>query len=852
MLFIPENLKVNYTKEKYAIANTPTPIFSWGAKSDKNNSYQSEYRIKVIFNNSILWDSGFVANSEQRAVYNGSPLPSGAIISWELQIKDDKGRKSNTAKSYFKTACFDGLSGSWIESPLEKEYEVQYFRKSFKLDKKPFRAVLYYCGLGLSKAYINGKETDNFFLSPSHTNYAKESFYVTVPINTSMLNTDENIIEINVASGWRKNLGPYLDNMSSDRKIEFIGNMCLWAQLVIYDENGEKQVIATDESWQCTNGAITSSHLFNGETYDETFCPSEPQNAILSDFSPLKLSPQYIEPVCAKRELKPQNDYFTNGKHMYDFGENLTGVIKLKVRGSCKDVKFILRHAEEVSFDGDLFCDTLRSARATDTYICRDGYCDFIYIPQFTYHGFRYLSLEIQGDFDGYTDISAISFYTDIDTDGFFKCGNQTINEFYRTALRTERCNLHSIASDCPQRDERMAWMNDATVRFMSMPYHFSSVRLFEKICSDIANEQDDKGRLTCTAPFVYGERPADPVCSAYLIAALENYKLSGDTSVIKKHYDNFRAWNEHLKSCAPDGIVNYSYYGDWAGPEDCCYSTATIGNSDVEKTEEYDTGAANSLYIPGEMMSTAIYYMNLVIMCEFSKLINADDESEYLKEAERIQNAFLKRWFNQDSATVYNGSQGVQAVALYVGLIPEQYRKKAAEVMADAVINDGYRLKTGNLVTPMLFEMLSDYGYSDIAWRLISSSEYPSFGYMLANGATTMWERFELKKECGMNSHCHPMYGASTKYLYRSLAGFRVEVPDKEYELKPAIPSELLYFEMRIPLLCNSIYVKYEKRYDTENFCIDVPFGMKVTLNYNNKKYSLTSGFHSINTQEM
>ena len=147
---------------------------------------------------------------------------------------------------------------------------------------------------------------------------------------------------------------------------------------------------------------------------------------------------------------------------------------------------------------------------------------------------------------------------------------------------------------------------------------------------------------------------------------------------------------------------------------------------------------------------------------------------------------------------------------------------------------------------------MLSEYGYSDIAWKLITSSDYPSFGYMFANGATTMWERFELKKECGMNSHCHPMYGASTKYLYHSLAGFKAVIPNKEYKINPSIPKDLLYFEMRIPLLCDSVYIKYENRYNTENFCIDVPFGMKITLDYNNKKYILDSGFHSIDTQEM
>ena len=285
-----------------------------------------------------------------------------------------------------------------------------------------------------------------------------------------------------------------------------------------------------------------------------------------------------------------------------------------------------------------MFTDVLRSAKATDEYILKDGECDAEFIPQFTYHGFRYASLEILGEFCGTVSVSAISLYTDVDTDGFFKCGDQTVNEIYKSVLRTERSNIHSIATDCPQRDERLAWMNDATVRFMAMPYNFNIARLFEKIANDIENEQDELGRLTCTAPFVFGERPADPVCSAYLIAAYEHYNYTGDTRVIKKHYKSIKAWNDFLKSRAKDGIVDYSYYGDWAGPADCCYATETIGNSDVIKPEDYDPGAANSLFVPGEMISTAVYYMNLGLLKLFSKLIGAGDEEIFEAEAKRVQ----------------------------------------------------------------------------------------------------------------------------------------------------------------------------------------------------------------------
>ena len=840
-MFKPINLKVNYTKPEYAVSDNQKPVFSWGVFGKE----QTAYRITVSFADNILWDSGFVKSEQTSCEYSGLPLPSGAVVNWELQLFDKDGNVSKAAKSYFKTACFDKLYGKWIESPYEKDFEVQYFTKDFNITQKPERAVLYHCGIGLSKAYINGNETDNYRFQPLHTNYAKECFYVTTPLDVDNFSIGENKLQITVAGGWRTNYGHYLDNMSSIRQIEFMGKKCLWAMLVLYYENDEKETITTDTDWNVTTGNIVSSHLFDGEVYDKNAIIPPEKSAIISEFKPLKLSAQYLEPVCVKRELKPQTSYIVNGKTIYDFGENFAGVVRLRAKGICQNTKFILCHSEEVSEKGELFCDTLRSAKAEDMYIAKDGECDIDFAPQFTYHGFRYASLEIKGEFDGEIEITALNFYTDIDTDGFFKCGNQVVTEYYNTAVRTERANLHTLATDCPQRDERMAWMNDATVRFMSMPYHFNCARLFEKIAGDIANEQGEDGAITCTAPFVFGERPADPVCCAFLVAAKEHYKMTGDARVIEKHYESFKKWCNCLKKHAPDGIVDYSYYGDWAGPEDCCYCVDTIGDSDAERLEGYEPGAANSRYISGEMMSTAMYYMTLCLVEDFADILGINDS--YKEEKERIKTAFLNKWFGQKTAYVGKGTQGEQALALYTKLIPKEYETEAAKVMADAVIDGGCRIKTGNIVTPMLLDMLSHYGYTDIAWKILAREEYPSFGYMLANGATTLWERFELKEDAGMNSHNHPMYGASVGWMFRQLAGFEVVVANREYVLTPHIPQELMYFEMRIPLLCGSIFLKCEKRYGKLVIFADIPFSLKVSLNIDGKCYELSHGANAV-----
>ena len=845
-MFKPSDLKVNYMIPENAVTATMYPIFTWSATHSEKNASQSAYSIKVSHNDSILWDSGFIYSSSNSAVYNGKALPSGAVIDWQIQLKDSAGNTSSAAYSTFKTASFEPFSAKWIESPLEKEHEAQYFKKAFNITKKPLRAVLYYCGLGLSKAYINGYETDNYRMQPVFTNYDKECCYIIAPLDMDNLKIGENSVEIAVGGGWRKNYGSYLNNMSEKRAITFMGNMCLWAELVIYFDDGEKTVISTDESWKCAHGSITYSHLYNGETYNENEKKLYSENAVFSAFKPERLVPQQLEPICVKRELLPVNCYFVNNKQIYDFGENLAGVLHFKIKGCCKNAKFIYRHSEDLSENGDLFCDTLRSAEARDIYIPLDGNCDIDHAPMFTYHGFRYASLEISGEFIGDISVAALNFYTDLDTDGYFVCGNQTANEIYRAVLRTERSNLHSVATDCPQRDERMAWTNDITVRAMAMPYHFNCASMLKKIVSDVTNEQDSEGRLTCTAPFVFGEQPADPICTANTVCAAQYYRMTGDSSVIAKYFDSFKASLTYLKTRAKDGIVDFSYYGDWAGPEDCCYNAVNIGDSDTERLEGYEPGAANSLYIPGEMMSTAIYYMNLKLMIMFSKIIGKNEEEIYNAEAKRVQKAYLERWFDKKTCKIYNGEQGPYAVSLFVGIIPNEFEEKAAKNLADKVIADGVRLKTGSIVTPMLFDMLSKYGYDDIAWKLFTSCDYPSLGNMISLGATTIWERFELKKDCGMNSHNHPMYGACSGWLYKYLAGFNVIEPNRSYSIKPYLPDGLHFFEMRIPIISGSIYIKCEKKNNNTTIAVNVPFGINVTLFCDSKEHNLGNGFSS------
>ena len=287
----------------------------------------------------------------------------------------------------------------------------------------------------------------------------------------------------------------------------------------------------------------------------------------------------------------------------------------------------MLKHSEVLDEDGDLYTAPLRGARAEDRYITGVSSNQPIkWRPVFTYHGFRYVKVTGLNFVPDRHFLTGLQLYTAIDNASSFRCGSALANQIQHMVLMTERDNLHSIATDCPQRDERMAWLNDSTVRFEELPYNFDGGRLFRKIARDICDAQQD-GAISCTAPYIFGGRPADPVCSSFLIAAQMSWLHYGDKSLLCEVYPALSAWNDYLTRNSKDGIVTYSYYGDWAGPQDCCHNES-----------------ATSAITPGEFMSTGYYYMNSCLLASFARILGKEqDVRRHEERAELTRKAMLK-----------------------------------------------------------------------------------------------------------------------------------------------------------------------------------------------------------------
>ncbi len=547
------------------------------------------------------------------------------------------------------------------------------------------------------------------------------------------------------------------------------------------------------------------------------------------------LRPMALEPIRMRETYSPiAMTEPVRGTFIVDFGQNLAGVARMLLPARMKRGSVItVRFAEELTEDGFLFTAPLRDAKQTDTYIASGDDRDLtVWQPKFTYHGFRYAEIKGIPLFDRH-NILAIAEYNDIKNESFFRSGSATVNAIQELVIKTEKSNMHSILTDCPQRNERMAWMNDATVRFEETPYNFDIGRMFPKIIRDIMDTQNEKGQFCCCSPRIsFGAVPADPVCSSFLVAGMQAYLHTGNKEILAMAYDSFAAWEDSLLENSTDYIVNYSYYGDWASPEYAC----------IAKENAY-SGVTD-----GHLMSTGYSYFNCKTLVKMAEILGRSADAEkYAKISEKVQRAFLAKWWHPETGIVDRGSQASQAFALWLGILPEDGRQAAADVMRTDLVARNYQITTGNLCTRYLMDMLTTYGYLEDAWTLITKETYPSFGYMLQNEATTVWERLELKRDPGMNSHNHPMYGSIGYWFYAYLCGIRpVSGGYEKIIIRPYYPEKLLSAQCALDTVKGQIAVRWSKRYGKTQLSVAVPFGISAEITVGDDLVSVGSGTHN------
>lgn len=828
----PYRIRLEYGKtcpDEICIVESAAPMISWAVASSGTERQQA-YRITVMSAQSDLWDTGWIESAAQSVPYAGLPLAPGVPCTLCLSLRDGTGTASPAVTQRFCLGTLPTWDADWISDPSAREDAALSFLRDFDCASAPVSACLFVCGLGYHKVSVNGQAVFAKPMNPAHSQYDKRCYYTVLPGLEAALHTGRNRLGIRVASGWRSALNPCYTHARGG-PAAFAGPTQLSASLRLQYADGSIAWLHTDGRWQCFDGPTVHANLFLGETFDAArHIPdwSQPAQAVpgLRSVSVLPapggiMRPQTLEPVDAQEEYAPVSiDTIADGVFIVDFGQNIAGVCRLRVPDGMRPGGVIeLRHAEVLDEEGGLYLAPLRRvADHADRYIAAGGGRDpLLWQPEFTYHGFRYAQVS------GYphqllpADIRAVSLYTDVAAGSSFRCGNPLVNQIQQNLVRTEKANIHSILTDCPQRDERMGWFNDATVRFEETPYNFDVGRLFPKVVRDLMDVQGEDGAITCTAPHVFGRRPADPVCSSYLIAGWQAYLHTGNLDILREGYPGFAAWNTLLEQNTEGHIVQYSYYGDWASPAYACENEQS----------------PRSAVTPGLLMSTGYYYYNARLLAKMARALgNADEARMQDEKADAIAGAFLGEWWDESTGKVGSGSQACQAFALWLDILPEAGRARAADWLHRDLMENGMRITTGNLCTRYLMDALTRFGYLEDAWQLITREEYPSFGHMIQHEATTIWERFELKKDPGMNSHCHPMYGAVGYWFYAYLAGIIPTGPGYEtFTVRPYIPGRLLSANAVVETPRGDAHVRWIKRYGALHLYVGVPHGAQALV---------------------
>jgi alpha-L-rhamnosidase len=731
-----------------------------------------------------LWDSGKVSSDQSIQIeYAGESLDSERQCHWKVRAWAEGGDLIGKATAWSKPAHWSmGLlsaaawgGAKWIGDDAPQNIPSPLLRKPFSVDRTVKRAMVYVTAHGAYELRLNGKKVGDHILAPGWTDYRKRILYQTFDVTDMIKAPGENVIGGIIGDGW------YNACMFTWPKRGANGSTAraLMVKLVIEYADGGRTAIVSDEGWQmCRDGFVRESDIYHGETIDSRKFNEgwDEPGYDTADWDKPNVYPagaellvaQQNEPIRVVMDLKPvKTTQPKAGVLIFDMGQNMAGWCRAKLTGPA-GTTVTLRHGELLNPDGTLYVANLRGARQQEKFIL-NGASNLVFEPRFTYHGFRYV--EVTGLRDA-SDLELVGrvFYSDSPITGTFACSNPLLDKIWNNAMWSQRGNHMSVPTDCPQRAERMGWTDNASVYSQTAIFNMDVAAFYAKWVQDIRDSQSEAGGYKNFAPSFETETGAPGWADAGVILPLRLYENYGDTRVTREHFLSMKKYisliheanTNHLRL----NMVNGSF-SDW------------LDGSKIQ-VPGYPAGGA----IPCDVFATAMYcYVTRAAARMADRIGENSDAASYNALADEIRKAFNDAYV-KPTGEIKGNSQAGYALALNFDLLPENLRPEAARRMNDLVVNtyDG-RFSTGEHATPRLLLELSRRGYHETACKLVESTRFPSLGYQIGQGATTMWERWDSVVEGqpadpGGNSLNHWMFGAVCEWMYRVVLGIH---PDPE-----------------------------------------------------------------------
>jgi alpha-L-rhamnosidase len=639
-----------------------------------------------------------------------------------------------------------------------------YVRTSFTVDRPLRRALIHGSALGDYELHLNGARVGRDHLTPGYTDYRHTLYYNTYDV-TAQVRPGVNALGAIVADGWYAGYLGFRRNRGA-----FGPRHAVSAVLDLEFADGTRQQVVTDRSWKASTGPILTADQLQGSTWDSrldlpgwdtvAFSTSGWRNAETVARPEARLSAYPGEPVRVMRRVPAQSvTEPVRGVHVIDFGQNLVGWVGFRVNGRAGQ-KLVLRHGEMLNADGTVYTENLRSARATDVFYLKGG--EETLEPRFTFHGFRYAEVTGLDTAPAPETWTAAVIYNDLRETGAFASSHDLVNRIFANTMWGQRGNYVEVPTDCPQRDERMGWMGDAQVFARTASYNMDVSAFMTKWLVDVRDAQLPEGAFSDISPRVSdAPRSGAPGWGdAGVIVPWTMYLQYGDLRALERQYDAMTRWIAWVDGGNPDHLWKQrvgNNYGDWLSPEG-------------QRVKE--------------LYATAYYAHSTHLVAEVARLLGkADEARRYTELRDRIRAAFTKAYVSPDG-TLQGDTQTAYLLALRFDVVPREMRARLAEKLyARIAARDGH-LGTGFLGVNILLPTLTDLGREDLAYQLLTKTTYPSWGYSIVNGATTIWERWNsYTKETGfgdvgMNSFNHYAYGSGVEWLYTTVLGIDAAEP--------------------------------------------------------------------------
>jgi alpha-L-rhamnosidase len=657
---------------------------------------------------------------------------------------------------------------------------VSYFRKEFGNDKPIARATLYATALGLADMYLNGHRVSDDYFTPGWTDYNKRVYYRTYDV-TKQVRRGANALGAVLADGWFSGYVGYRGSRDTYGKYTR-----LRAQLHLEYADGSTTDVATSPDWKAATGPTLEADFLKGETcdarltfpaWDEPGFDDIHWHAVVvgsDELHPLvQAHPgppvRAIQEFTAREITEPKPGVF-----VLNLGQNIAGVPRLKVSGKCGQ-KITLRFAERLNPDGTIYTVNLRSARATDTYICK-GKGTEIWQPRFTFHGFQYIEVTGLSGKPAKDTVIGVALSSDTPVVGAFTCSDPMLNQLHNNIYWTQRANFIDIPTDCPQRDERLGWTGDAQVYIRTATLNTDVEAFFTKWLVDLDDGQRADGQFPCVAPCAVADNDGGPGwADAGVICPWTVYEAYGDRRVLERHYEAMKRWIAFCKQrSTPDLLppAKYHCFGDWLSI-----------NADTPKDVIYTAYFAHCARLAGQTAAV---------------LGKASEAEAFEQLFTSIREAFVRAYVSSDGH-IKGNTQACYVLALAFDLVQGEQAKLAAKYLVADIEKRGWHLSTGFIGTKYLMLVLSKIDRPDVAWRLLHNETFPSWGFSIKQGATSIWERWDGWtpekgfQDAGMNSFAHYSFGAVYQWMVENIGGIHSAAPSyKEILIAPQLDDKV------------------------------------------------------------